>query len=525
MEKIMFKDLNLSSTTLSAIEEKWFVHPTDIQAQVIPIFLDTDKDIIGQANTWTWKTAAFGLPLIEKIDDKSKKTQAIIMTPTRELAIQVAKELKSFLWKRRVNISLIYWGQNIGIELGNLERWAQIVVWTPWRIQDHLRRWSLKINEIKYFILDEADEMLKIGFRDEIDEILRLTPAEKRTLLFSATLPKEILRIVDKYMKNYAKISVEAWNVKNELIDEYHFAVKREDKFEALIRIIEASEDFYGIVFCRTKRDVDEIVLELERRNFAARWVHGDVEQRKREKILAIFKERKCNILVATDVAARWIDIKWLTNVVNFSLPENPEVYTHRVWRTWRAGQEWEAVSLVSRWDYRLLLEIERFTSHKIEKRQLPSIWEIKEIKHKNIIEKISKKSEERKEFLDFAEKILENQEPQQALANMLSIAFEKEIIPNTREIDENTRLTQWGRNGSIRLFVWKWRGQNVNKNALLDILNEATNLRLSDMQNIAILDKFSYVNVPKVQWEMVIKHFKKSNYRKPLVVKAKERR
>lgn len=523
--QILFSDLWLSDNLLNALEKKWFKAPTPIQEKIIPLFLNTNKDIIGQANTWTWKTAAFGLPILEKINTKNKAVQAIIMTPTRELAIQVADEIKSFTSSKAYKLALIYWGQSIWREFDMLERNPQIVVWTPWRIRDHIKRKSLKLDQIEYFVLDEADEMLKIGFRDEIEEIMQKTPDNKRTLLFSATLPKPIMNIVNNYMNKPEKVSIKSWNVNNELITSYYHAVKPMDKFEALTRVIETQEDFYWIIFCKTKRDVDEIAMVLERKWLKAEAVHGDIEQRMREKTLARFKNRITNILVATDVAARWIDVEWLSHVINYSLPENPEVYTHRIGRTGRAWKTWKAISLVTRSDYKFLKQIEYFTKKSIDKKPIPNGEEIIAIKKDRILSQIASKIEwnDTGKYFAITNNLLSKYNEVEVIDALLNIIYKNELnLENYKNISEEN--FKWGRSNNVRIFIAKWRIDSFWAKDIVNFITDKVNINPNDINDIELFDKFSYANVWLAEADLILRHFKKENPRKPVIVKAKEK-
>jgi ATP-dependent RNA helicase DeaD len=332
--KVKFSDLGLSKKMLEAISKKGYEYPSPVQAGVIPLLLNGDKDIIGQAQTGTGKTASFGIPLLERLDKNAKGVQALILAPTRELAIQVAEEIKSFAVDG-VNIQLLYGGQNVRDELSGLRRGPQIVVGTPGRVKDHLiKRKTLKLDNMNYFILDEADEMLNIGFKEEIEEIMEHTPEEKKVLLFSATMPRSIQDIVHKYIKDHDKVTIKREEKTNKNITQVCYKVNESDKFEALCRVIEVEFDFYGIIFCRTKAGVDEVASQLMNRGYKVEGIHGDIDQSMREKTLARFKNKSISILVATDVAARGIDVNNLTHVVNYSLPDNAETYTHRIGRT-----------------------------------------------------------------------------------------------------------------------------------------------------------------------------------------------
>jgi ATP-dependent RNA helicase DeaD len=304
-KKTTFADLGLSDKLLEAIAKKGYEYPSEIQAGVIPLLLNGDKDIIGQAQTGTGKTASFGLPLLSRLDINKSGVQAMILAPTRELAIQVANEIKSFA-DRGVKITLLYGGQNISEERRALRNGPHIVVGTPGRVKDHLiTKRTLDLSTIDYFILDEADEMLNIGFREEIEEILQHTPDNKKTLLFSATMPREILMLAKKYMHSYDEVKIASKTTISDRITQIYYEVAPRNKFEALSRVVDMTEDFYGIIFCKTKMDVDEVASKLIGRGIQAEGIHGDIEQKNREKVLARFKAKKCTILVATDVAAR----------------------------------------------------------------------------------------------------------------------------------------------------------------------------------------------------------------------------
>jgi len=340
-KKTTFADLWLSEKILEKIEKKWYKYPSPIQEWVIPLLLKSEKDIIWQAQTWTWKTASFAIPILERLDVNSKDVQALILTPTRELAIQIWEEITSFADKW-VKIQLVYGWQNYSKEIEWFKRKPQIVVWTTWRIIDHItRKKTLKVDNLKYLVLDEADEMLNMWFVEDIEQILKYTPENKKTLLFSATMPKWIRNIVNKYIKEYNEVKIEKTELTNPNIIQKYYKVDDKDKFDALCRIIEIEFDFYWLIFCRTKANVDEVSSKLIQRWYKAEWIHWDISQNLREKTLARFKNKAIKILVATDVAARWIDINDLTHVINYNLPENPETYTHRIWRTARAGKSW----------------------------------------------------------------------------------------------------------------------------------------------------------------------------------------
>ena len=339
-KSLSFFEFGLSQQMLDSLEKKGFETPSPIQTQVIPLLLAGQQNIIGQAATGTGKTAAFGIPLLEKLTP-ANNPQAIILVPTRELAIQVAEEINSLQAekKHRLSILSIYGGQSYDIQLRALKKGVDIVVGTPGRVIDHLNRRTLKLQEVSYMILDEADEMLNMGFIDDIEEIFQHTNPDKKVLLFSATMPKPILNIAKKYMGEYQLVSVKSQQLTTTQTTQLYFEVREGDKFEALCRIIDIEPDFYGIVFAKTKLDCDFITTKLNERGYQAQGLHGDVQQKQRERILKAFKDKHTRILVATDVAARGIDVNDISHVINYSLPQDTESYVHRVGRTGRAGK------------------------------------------------------------------------------------------------------------------------------------------------------------------------------------------
>ena len=523
-DKIKFSDLGLSETILKSIEKKWYVHPSPIQAGVIPLLLNGKKDIIGQAQTWTGKTAAFALPILERLDPDTKSIQALILTPTRELAIQVAEEIKSFAG-RGVGIQLLYGGQNVRDEIMGLKRWPQIVVGTPGRVIDHLtKRRTLKIESLNYFVLDEADEMLNIWFKEDIEQIIEYTPKEKKVLLFSATMPRAIKDIVHKYIKDHDLVSIKREELTNKNIEQKCYKVNERDKFEALCRVIEVEFDFYGLIFCKTKANVDDVAARLMSRGYKVEWIHGDIDQKQREKTLTRFKTKTITILVATDVAARGIDVNNLTQVVNYSLPDNPETYTHRIWRTGRAGNKWEAISFVSSRDSRMLMFIERIIKQKISVEKLPDVSHVIEFKKKRLINNIKEKVEgaEGEYYLDLAKQLLETGTPEQVISAMLKESYNTEFDEeHYTDVKEDVRPRS---NGQQRLFVARWREDNLSPGTLIQFLEKETGSKLGDVWRIEVLREFSFINVSESDAEFILATFKQKNPIKPVVVQAKEK-
>ncbi len=428
--KTTFFDLGLSKEIVSVVEKKGFTEPTPIQVGVIPLLLNGNKDIIGQAQTGTGKTAAFAIPLLMNIDASFKKTQAIILTPTRELAMQVAKEIESFSVKNSPSLIVVYGGNPMYKEISSLKKNPQIVVGTPGRVQHHIRNGKLRLDSVRYFVLDEADEMLNFGFREDIENILEKTPKGRRVLLFSATMPKSIMNIVKNYMGDYDFVKVDSKVVSNENVLQKFYVVKASQKLGALLRIIEFEDSFYSIVFCRTRVETDFVANELASRNFRAEAIHGDIDQNQREKILSRFRSRKTSILVATDVAARGLDIDGIDFVVNYSLPENHEIYVHRIGRTGRAGNKGKAVSFVTGREVGKMNEFARRLKLKIEKGVLPTVESVVERKKEALVNRLEHivDYEDLSDVLPLARLLLSEGNAENVVAGLIKDAYKNEF-------------------------------------------------------------------------------------------------
>ena len=427
---ITFDQLGLSSTTLQALKAKGFEKPSPIQALTIPILLKNEKDIIGQAQTGTGKTAAFALPLIDILEGQSKTPKAIILTPTRELALQVSQEIESLKGSKRITVLAVYGGQSIVTQFRDLKRGADIVVGTPGRILDHIQRETLYLDDITHVILDEADEMLNRGFLPDIQAILKCTHASRRTILFSATMSPEILKIAKQYMGEYEVLKVAQNQLTCTSVEQIYFEVPFQDRFSALSRIIASENPFYGLIFCRTKRHTEQLARQLAECGYHADALNGDMSQSAREKILDKFKSKLITILVATDVAARGIDIKNVTHVINYCLPEEPETYVHRIGRTGRAGNIGRAFSLVPPADRHRLALIERTTKLKIQKGQLPSSEDIIAQKKETIFTELEKSLEKppQEYYIKIASELLEKHPAQPLIALLLKRAFKSQL-------------------------------------------------------------------------------------------------
>ena len=530
-----FRVLGLSDKTLEALSEKGFSEPTDIQRECIPLLLENKLDVIGQARTGTGKTAAFALPILETIDEKDKSTQALILAPTRELAMQVASEIDSLKGKREISVDAIYGGTSYENQFKKLKKGLQIVVGTPGRIQDHLDRGTLDISKISFAVLDEADEMLDMGFVEDIEKILANSPKDKRMLLFSATMPDPILRLAENFMRDYTVVRIKKQESEEVLTEQYYYDLRESDKMEALCRIIDYSDDFYGIVFCKTKVQCEEIGRKLSERGYNAEALHGDLSQKQREIILQNLRDHKIKILVATDVAARGIDVQELTHVINFTIPQDPEVYIHRIGRTGRAGKKGTAITFVTPSEARKFGFIKRISRMSIEKGTLPSSSDIILKKKERILDKVRASFKEQAiEYEEIAAKLLEEEDSFVVVKALLKLLYKNELDKSQyhtiRSLEKPQDKKKKAKDdkaiddgGTTRLFIAMGRKDGLTKRLLANMLIERCRVRDEDIQNIEVMDEFSFINVPSMYADLIINAFKTRGEKgKPLIVKAK---
>ena len=526
--KVTFNDLGLSAEVLEAVNKKGFEEPTAIQAITIPVMLRDDTNIIAQAQTGTGKTAAFGLPLIEMINAEAKTVQALILAPTRELAVQVAEEINSLKGKKDLRIVPIYGGQSIVEQLRRLRRGVHIVVGTPGRVIDHLNRKTLKLGNIEHLILDEADEMLNMGFIEDMEEIMKHTNPDKRTLLFSATMPGRIKELARKYMEGYELLKVKKEQLTSNLTEQIYFEVKESDKFEALCRIIDIEDGFYGLIFCRTKSDVDSVVSHMTDRGYDAEAIHGDISQMQRERTLEKFKKQRINILIATDVAARGIDVSNLTHVINYSLPQDPESYVHRIGRTGRAGKEGTAITFITPREYSRLMFIQRASKSDIKKSQVPKVKDIIKAKKRKIYEDLSAILEDEidEKYRNWANKLLDENNPSDIMAAILNYCFEEELNPEAYgEIKEvGAKSRQVDQHGKTRLFVALGKKDKFNPKKLIELISSRVSIKPKQLSDIQVMDKFSFITVPFEKAEKIVVSFKEKGQR-PLITHVKKKR
>ncbi|TDS16216.1 DEAD/DEAH box helicase [Sphingobacterium paludis] len=405
-----FLDLGIRHEVVNAIAEIGFEKPSPIQEKAIPVLLTGNDDFVGLAQTGTGKTAAFGLPLLELIDFTQKHPQALVLCPTRELCLQIAKDLEKFAkYIDNVNVVAVYGGANISDQLRQIRRGVQIVVATPGRMLDIIGRNAIDFSDVKYVVLDEADEMLNMGFQEDINNILSETPDSKKTWLFSATMPKEVRRIAQNYMSNPFELTVGTKNTGNANIEHHYYLIKAKDKYAAFKRIVDFYPEIFGIVFCRTKIETQEIAEALVKDGYNADSLHGDLSQQQRDKVMKRYRERSLQLLIATDVAARGIDVNDVTHVINFSLPDEVENYTHRSGRTARAGKTGISLSLVNIKEQSKIRHIEKIIGKPFEKKEVPQGAEVCEKQLFKMIDKVHNVDINEEQIAPFIPKIMES--------------------------------------------------------------------------------------------------------------------
>lgn len=503
MEENKFYELGLSKEVLSAIDDMGFEEPSSIQAEVIPVLLE-GFDAIGQAQTGTGKTLAFGAPILSKMQRREGKINSIILTPTRELAIQVNDELNRIGKYTRVKLLPVYGGQPIERQIGAIRRGIDIVVGTPGRVLDLIRRNIMDLSEIKFLVLDEADEMLNMGFIEDIEEIINSCSKDRQTMLFSATMPDEIRKLSRRYMKTETKHITIARNAMTvSTVKQYYYEVKQKDRFESFCRILDVDEPSTAIIFCKTKKGVDELVEAMQARGYNVEGMHGDMNQNQRLNTLRKFKEGNIEFLVATDVAARGIDVENVTHVINYDLPQDIESYVHRIGRTGRANREGTAYTLVTAREYRTLKQIEKVTKGKIKRREIPTVDDIFLSKYKNMLSRVKSTLEKDtyKKFVPLAAELDEEFNLVDVAAALMDMIYSKEVSFDYEDnhIDSAPSF--------IRLFISVGRMDRVDPKLLLKFFNSNADVNREDVGNIDILDKFTFVDVVEEVVDDILKN------------------
>ncbi len=493
-----FGDLVLSKQTLQALTEMGFEEPSPIQREAVPLALE-GADMIGQAQTGTGKTAAFGIPIVEKVNPKFQAVQAIIVTPTRELAVQVSEEIGKIGKYRHVKTLAIYGGQSIDRQIRALRYGCQVVVGTPGRVLDHLNRGTLRLQYVKHVVLDEADEMLDMGFIDDIESILKQVPSEQRqVMLFSATMPIEIRKLANTYMQNPKSVAVSRDELTVPQIEQVFYETRENIKVDALSRIIDTEEIGQGIIFCRTKRGVDELVAALEARGYFADALHGDLSQQQRDRVMKRFRDGKTELLIATDVAARGLDIDNVTHVINFDIPQDPESYVHRIGRTGRAGRKGIAITLISPREYRQLRSIERLVKARIVRRELPSLADISERQAENLKKHIMKVLKTNLgTYRPIVISLLEEYDSIDLAAAALKYAVEG-VDTEDHAAEDQIIGNTGGSPGMVRLFMNIGRSQQIRPQDIVRWIADESGIPGNIIGLINIYDRFTFVEVPE---------------------------
>lgn len=503
-----FEDLHLDRKILAALKDMGFEEPSPIQKGAIPLALE-GEDLIGQAQTGTGKTAAFGIPIIQKIDEKDRHIQALVMSPTRELCIQVADEISKIGRTKRVRVLPVYGGQPIERQIRSLKRGIQVVIGTPGRLLDHIRRGTIDLEYVNFLVLDEADEMLDMGFVDDMENIIKNVPPERQTMLFSATMPRPILSISKKYMRAPKMVAIHKEVVTAPTIDQYYYETR--DKVDGLCRILDTTDDCKMIIFCRTKKGVDELVIALATRGYEAEGLHGDLSQNQRDRVMKKFRSGQVDILVATDVAARGLDIDNITHVVNFDVPSDSESYVHRIGRTGRAGNSGVALTFITPREFRQLKLIERSIKTKILRGTLPTDASVLERQREQIVSKMQTILEQDRyqDYLPIVETLEKDYDIQDIAAAALKFMQEgAKALEEPEEEGESLpdSLANTGaKPGMVRLFINIGRSSRVTVRDIVQSIAIEAEIPARSIGRISIYDKFSFVEVPMEYAEKVL--------------------
>ena len=498
MEEARFEDLGLCPEIMKAVKNMGFEEASPIQAKAIPAMME-GKDIIGQAQTGTGKTAAFGIPLLEKIDPKNKKLQAIVLCPTRELAIQVAEEIRNLAkYMHAIKVLPIYGGQEIVKQIRSLKSGTQLIIGTPGRVMDHMRRKTVKMENIHTVVLDEADEMLNMGFREDIETILEGVPEERQTVLFSAPMPKPILDITKRFQKNAELIKVTKKELTVPNIEQFYYEVKPKNKEEVLSRLLDIYNPKLSVIFCNTKKQVDLLVNGLLGRGYFAAGLHGDMKQAQRDRVMEGFRKGKTEILVATDVAARGIDVEEVEAVFNYDLPQDDEYYVHRIGRTGRAGRVGRSFSFVTGKEVYKLKEIQRYCKTKIYAQKVPSLDDVANTKMDKLMETINRIIEE--EDLTTYFQMIQAEVNDSDYTSMDIAAALLKLCSGTKEEDSADMFEDTGAEepGMVRLFINIGKKHKAKPGDILGALAGESGLPGKVVGTIDMYDKYTFVEVPR---------------------------
>ncbi|WP_299114390.1 DEAD/DEAH box helicase [uncultured Winogradskyella sp.] len=511
-----FQELGLNEDLLNAITDMGFVNPSDVQAQAIPLLLNEERDLVALAQTGTGKTAAFGFPMLQKIDVSSRTTQGLILSPTRELCLQITNELKQYgKYCNGLNVTAIYGGASITDQARQVKRGAQIIVATPGRMKDMISRKLVDISKIQYSVLDEADEMLNMGFYEDITDILSHTPDDKSTWLFSATMPREVASIAKKFMYDPLEITVGNKNESTSNVSHEYYLVNARDRYQALKRLADAHPDIFSVIFCRTKRDTQKVAENLIESGYSAGALHGDLSQNQRDLVMKSFRNKQIQMLVATDVAARGIDVDDITHVINYQLPDEIETYTHRSGRTGRAGKTGVSMVIVSKSELRKIKSIERIIKKQFEKKDIPSGTEITEVQLMSLANKIhtTETGDEIDKYLESINDLFVDTSKEDLIKKFFSVEFNRFFNYYQKSKDLGTVDARDGGEGRVssndtRYFINVGRKDGFDWMKLKDFLKEKLELGRDDVFKVDVKESFSFFNTEKTMQEKVLAFF-----------------
>ncbi|NMH86622.1 DEAD/DEAH box helicase [Flavivirga algicola] len=514
-----FQELGLNNDLLQAITDLGFIKPSEVQEKAIPILLDSEGDLVALAQTGTGKTAAFGFPMLEKIDANSRTTQGLILSPTRELCLQIANEMKQYgKYCKGLNVVAIYGGSSITEQSREVKRGAQIIVATPGRMKDMISRRLVDITKIQYSVLDEADEMLNMGFKEDITDILSHTPEDKSTWLFSATMPREVAAIAKNFMHNPQEITVGNKNESTTNVSHEYYLVNARDRYQALKRLADANPDIFSVVFCRTKRDTQKVAENLIEDGYNAGALHGDLSQNQRDLVMNAFRKKQIQMLVATDVAARGIDVDDVTHVINYQLPDEIETYTHRSGRTGRAGKTGVSMVIVSKSEVRKIKSIERIIKRQFEKKEIPDGMEICEVQLMSLANKVhnTEINHEIDKYLANINELFEDTNKEELIKKFFSVEFTRfynyyKKAKNLNVSYDDSRDSgrhSGGRSDSTRYFINVGGKDGFDWMKLKDFLKEQLQLGRDDVFKVEVKDSFSFFNTENELKEKVLAFF-----------------
>ena len=504
-----FEELNIDERILRAVEDMGFEEASPIQANAIPAVLE-GRDVVGQAQTGTGKTAAYSIPMLQKIDPDLKKVQAIVLCPTRELAVQVSEEIRKLAkYMSDIKVLPVYGGQEIVRQIKSLKAGVQIIVGTPGRVMDHMRRKTVKFDNINMVILDEADEMLDMGFREDMETILTETPEDRQTVMFSATMPKAIMDIARNFQKDARIIKVVRKELTVSNIEQFYYEVRPKNKTEVLCRLIDIYNPRLSVVFCNTKRQVDELISELKGRGYFADGIHGDMKQQQRDRVMDDFRSGKVDILIATDVAARGIDVDDVDMVFNYDIPQDEEYYVHRIGRTGRAGRSGMALSFISGKEVYKLKDIERYCKTKILAKPVPSLDDVKNTKLDNMFDKIRQTIEEGG-LTDMVNLVEEHVNQEEYTSMDMAAALLKMLIGDTLdredEVEEFHFDTDKDDSRMVRLFINIGKKDKIKPANILGAIAGESGMPGKLVGAIDMMDNYTFVDVPAIHAEKILK-------------------